>query len=118
MAISTVVAVGPIVDDVVAKIAEGTQVLKVGDGTKNSDVGPLLTKAHRDKVASCIEAGEAVGAEVVVDGRRAEVNGAAEGFWLGPTLVDNVSTDVSVYTDEIFGPVLSVVRVDSYDDAL
>ena len=118
MAISAAVAVGPIADDLVAKIAERAATLKTGDGTKDSDMGPLVTKAHRDKVASYIDAGEADGAKVVIDGRTVQPDGGAEGFWLGPTLLDNVTPDMSVYTDEIFGPVLSVVRVDTYDQAL
>ncbi|PQD98744.1 methylmalonate-semialdehyde dehydrogenase (CoA acylating), partial [Mycobacterium sp. EPG1] len=118
MAISACVAVGPIADDLVAKIRERTTGLKIGDGTKNTDMGPLVTKAHRDKVASYIDAGEAAGAKVVVDGRTVQADGSADGFWLGPTLLDNVTPDMSVYTDEIFGPVLSVVRVDTYDQAL
>jgi malonate-semialdehyde dehydrogenase (acetylating) / methylmalonate-semialdehyde dehydrogenase len=118
MAISAAVAVGPIADELVAKIAERTTPLKIGDGTKDSDMGPLVTKAHRDKVASYIDAGEADGAKVVVDGRNVEADGGAEGFWLGPTLLDNVTPEMSVYTDEIFGPVLSVVRVETYDEAL
>ncbi len=118
MAISAAVAVGPIGDELVAKIAERATSLKIGDGTRDSDMGPLVTKAHRDKVASYIEAGEAAGATVVVDGRGVGVDGGADGFWLGPTLLDNVTPEMSVYTDEIFGPVLSVVRVDTYDEAL
>jgi len=118
MAISAAVAVGPIADDLVAKIAERTTPLKIGDGTKDSDMGPLVTKAHRDKVASYIDAGEADGAKVVVDGRNVSADGGQDGFWLGPTLLDNVTPEMSVYTDEIFGPVLSVVRVESYDDAM
>jgi malonate-semialdehyde dehydrogenase (acetylating)/methylmalonate-semialdehyde dehydrogenase len=118
MAISAAVAVGPIADDLVAKIAERTTPLKIGDGTKDSDMGPLVTKAHRDKVASYIDAGEADGAKIVVDGRNVQANGGAEGFWLGPTLIDHVTPEMSIYTDEIFGPVLSVVRVETYDEAL
>ncbi|MGU3654338.1 CoA-acylating methylmalonate-semialdehyde dehydrogenase [Mycolicibacterium sp. A43C] len=118
MAISVAVAVGPIADDLVAKITERTTGLKIGDGTKNTDMGPLVTKAHRDKVASYIDAGENDGATVVVDGRQVQPDGGADGFWLGPTLLDNVTPDMSVYTDEIFGPVLSVLRVDTYDQAL
>jgi malonate-semialdehyde dehydrogenase (acetylating) / methylmalonate-semialdehyde dehydrogenase len=118
MAISACVAVGPIADDLVAKIAERAATIKTGDGTKGSDMGPLVTKAHRDKVASYIDAGEADGAKIVVDGRTVSADGGAEGFWLGPTLLDNVTPEMSVYTDEIFGPVLSVVRVESYDQAL
>ncbi|MCW0191592.1 MAG: CoA-acylating methylmalonate-semialdehyde dehydrogenase [Rhodococcus sp.] len=118
MAISALVAVGDIADELVGKIAERTRTLKTGDGTKNSDMGPLVTKAHRDKVASYVDAGEAAGATLVVDGRHVQANGGEGGFWLGPTLIDHVTTDMSIYTDEIFGPVLSVVRVNSYDEAL
>jgi malonate-semialdehyde dehydrogenase (acetylating)/methylmalonate-semialdehyde dehydrogenase len=118
MAISACVAVGPIADDLVAKIAERAATIKTGDGTRDTDMGPLVTKAHRDKVASYIDTGEADGAKVVVDGRAVEADGAANGFWLGPTLLDNVTPQMSVYTDEIFGPVLSVVRVESYDEAM
>lgn len=81
-------------------------------------MGPLVTKAHRDKVASYVDAGEAAGATLVVDGRTVQPDGGTDGFWLGPTLIDHVTPDMSTYTDEIFGPVLSVVRVDTYDDAL
>ena len=118
MAISACVAVGPIADDLVAKITERTTPLKIGDGTKDSDMGPLVTKAHRDKVASYIDAGEADGAKIVVDGRNVSPNGGSAGFWLGPTLIDHVTRDMSIYTDEIFGPVLSVIRVETYDEAL
>jgi malonate-semialdehyde dehydrogenase (acetylating) / methylmalonate-semialdehyde dehydrogenase len=118
MAISACVAVGPIADDLVAKIAQRTTGLKTGDGTRDSDMGPLVTKAHRDRVASYVDAGEADGATIVVDGRGVSVDGDSDGFWLGPSLIDNVTPEMSVYTDEIFGPVLSVVRVNSYDEAL
>jgi len=118
MAISACVAVGPIADDLVAKIAERAAGIKTGDGAKDSDMGPLVTKAHRDKVASYIDAGEADGAKIVVDGRNVKADGGQDGFWLGPTLIDNVTPEMSVYTDEIFGPVLSVIRVESYDDAM
>ena len=118
MAISAAVAVGPIADDLVAKIAERAGTIKTGDGARNTDMGPLITKAHRDKVASYIDAGEADGAKIVVDGREVTPDGAEDGFWLGPTLIDHVKPDMSVYTDEIFGPVLSVIRVESYDEAL
>jgi len=122
MAISAAVAVGPIADDLVAKISERAQGIKTGDGTGDVDMGPLVTKVHRDKVASYIDAGEADGAKIVVDGRGVTSEVGTErdpaGFWLGPTLIDHVTPEMSVYTDEIFGPVLSVVRVESYDDAL
>ncbi len=118
MAISAAVAVGPIADDLVAKIAERARTIKTGDGTRDADMGPLVTKTHRDKVASYIDAGEADGAKIVVDGRDVTPDGGPDGFWLGPTLIDQVKPDMSVYTDEIFGPVLSVVRVETYDEAL
>jgi len=118
MAISALIAVGNIADELVTKIAERTTTLKVGDGTGTADMGPLVTKAHRDKVASYIDAGEKAGATVVLDGRTVQPDGPEQGFWLGPTLLDNVSTDMTVYTDEIFGPVLAVVRVDTYDEAM
>ncbi|WP_039799399.1 CoA-acylating methylmalonate-semialdehyde dehydrogenase [Nocardia araoensis] len=118
MAISVVVAVGGAADDLVGKIAERAGTIKTGDGTRGADMGPLVTRAHRDRVAEYIAAGESAGATVVLDGRGVEADGAADGFWLGPTILDRVTADMSVYTDEIFGPVLSVVRVDSYDEAL
>jgi malonate-semialdehyde dehydrogenase (acetylating) / methylmalonate-semialdehyde dehydrogenase len=118
MAISACVAVGDIADELVAKIAERARTIKTGDGTRDADMGPLVTKAHRDRVASYVDAGEAAGVTVVLDGRGVQPDGGVDGFWLGPTLLDHVTTDMSVYTDEIFGPVLSVLRVDTYDEAL
>ncbi len=118
MAISALVCVGDVADPLVAKISERMATLRTGDGRRGSDMGPLVTEVHRDKVKSYIDAGEADGATIVVDGRNPEVDGEPGGYWLGPTLIDNVTTDMSVYTDEIFGPVLSVVRVDTYDEAL
>jgi malonate-semialdehyde dehydrogenase (acetylating) / methylmalonate-semialdehyde dehydrogenase len=118
MAISALVAVGDFADPLVAKITERMATLRTGDGRRSCDMGPLVTAQHRDKVASYVDAGEAAGATVVVDGRDPEVDGEPGGYWLGPTLLDNVTTDMTVYTDEIFGPVLSVVRVESYDEAL
>ncbi|RJO74785.1 CoA-acylating methylmalonate-semialdehyde dehydrogenase [Nocardia panacis] len=118
MAISVVVAVGTVGDELVDKIKQRALTIKTGDGARGTDMGPLVTRAHRDKVAAYVAAGETEGAKLVLDGRGIEVDGAADGFWLGPTILDHVGTGMSVYTDEIFGPVLSVVRVDSYDDAL
>lgn len=118
MAISVVVAVEPVADDLIAKIVERMGKLTVGDGRRSCDMGPLVTKVHRDKVASYIDIAIEDGATVVVDGRGVEVDGDANGFWLGPTLVDKVSTSSKVYTEEIFGPVLSVVRVESYDEGV
>lgn len=118
MAISVVVAVEPVADELIAKVRERMATLKVGDGTRNCDMGPLITKEHRDKVAGYLDVAEEDGATIVVDGRGIEVDGAADGFWLGPTLIDNVPTTSRVYTEEIFGPVLSVVRVKTYDEGL
>ncbi len=118
MAISALVAVEPVADELIAKITERMSTLKVGDGRRGTDMGPLVTEAHRDKVASYLDAGVEAGAELVVDGRDLEVDGDANGFWLGPTLFDKVTPEMTVYGDEIFGPVLSVVRVPTYDDAL
>ena len=118
MAISVIVAVEPVADELVAKIAERVKGLRVGDGMRGCDMGPLITEAHRDKVAGYIDIAAADGADVVVDGRGIEVDGEASGFWLGPTLFDKVSLDSAVYTDEIFGPVLSVLRVASYTDGV
>ncbi|GAA2060987.1 CoA-acylating methylmalonate-semialdehyde dehydrogenase [Catenulispora yoronensis] len=125
MAISVLVAVDPIGDDLVARITERMAGLKVGPGClPDSEMGPLVTGVHRDKVTSYLDAGVTAGAELVVDGRKHAIGGAeagidtANGFWLGPTLFDKVTSSMSVYTDEIFGPVLSVVRAASYDDAL
>ena len=118
MAISALVAVEPIADALIAKIAERMSGLKTGDGTAESDMGPLVTAVHRDKVASFVDAGVREGAKLVVDGRNPKVNGAAEGFWLGPTLFDQVTPAMSIYQEEIFGPVLSVIRVNSYEEGL
>ncbi|MFE3190068.1 CoA-acylating methylmalonate-semialdehyde dehydrogenase [Nocardia sp. NPDC059240] len=118
MAISALVAVGEIADDLVERINQRAKTIRTGDGTRGTDMGPLVTRVHRDKVASYIAAGETAGATVVLDGRTIDADGAADGFWLGPTILDHVTPDMSVYTDEIFGPVLSVVRVETYDEAM
>ena len=118
MAISVIVAVEPVADSLIAKVKERMATIKVGDGRRNCDMGPLVTKQHRDKVASYIEIAEKDGASVVVDGRGVVADGAPGGFWLGPTLIDKVPTSSKVYKEEIFGPVLSVVRVQSYDEGL
>jgi malonate-semialdehyde dehydrogenase (acetylating)/methylmalonate-semialdehyde dehydrogenase len=118
MAISALVAVDPIGDELVDKIRDRIGRLRTGDGRRGCDMGPLVTGAHRDRVASFVAAGEADGAKVVADGRGIEVDGEPDGFWLGPTLLDHVRPEMSVYTEEIFGPVLSVLRAPTYDDAL
>jgi malonate-semialdehyde dehydrogenase (acetylating)/methylmalonate-semialdehyde dehydrogenase len=125
MAISVLVAVELIADDLVARIADRTRTLLIGDGSREAtaedreaDMGPLVTQAHRDKVAGFIESGEQSGAKIVIDGREVQPRGGTNGFWLGPTLFDHVSTDMDVYKEEIFGPVLCVVRVQSYAQAV
>jgi malonate-semialdehyde dehydrogenase (acetylating)/methylmalonate-semialdehyde dehydrogenase len=117
MAISVAVAVGDVGDRLVDAIAARLPKLTIGNGADpDTDMGPLITAEHRDRVAGYIAAGAEAGARVVVDGRDADL--PAAGFFLGTTLLDNVSTDMSVYADEIFGPVLAVVRADTYDDGL
>jgi malonate-semialdehyde dehydrogenase (acetylating)/methylmalonate-semialdehyde dehydrogenase len=117
MAISVAVAVGAIGDKLVDAISARLPKLRIGNGADpDTDMGPLITAEHRDRVAGYIAAGAESGATLVVDGREAEV--PAEGFFLGTTLLDNVTTGMSVYTDEIFGPVLAIVRAETYDEAL
>jgi malonate-semialdehyde dehydrogenase (acetylating) / methylmalonate-semialdehyde dehydrogenase len=117
MAISVAVAVGDAGDRLVDAIAARLPKLRIGAGSDpDTDMGPLITAEHRDKVAGYVAAGQDSGARVVVDGREADV--PADGFFLGTTLFDHVEPTMSVYTDEIFGPVLSVVRADTYDEAL
>ncbi|HEX7835524.1 MAG TPA: CoA-acylating methylmalonate-semialdehyde dehydrogenase [Pseudolysinimonas sp.] len=118
MAISVLVVVEPVADELITKIADRMSTLKVGDGTRGCDMGPLITKEHRDKVAGYLDTAVTDGATVVVDGRGTSIDGDAAGFWLGPTLIDKVPTTSDVYQHEIFGPVLSVVRVASYDEGL
>ncbi|WAX58072.1 CoA-acylating methylmalonate-semialdehyde dehydrogenase [Jatrophihabitans cynanchi] len=117
MAISVAVAVGEAGDRLVDAIAARLPKLKIGNGADpDSEMGPLITAAHRDKVAGYIAAGAESGARVVVDGRAGDV--PAAGFFLGATLLDGVTPDMAVYTDEIFGPVLCVVRAGTYGEAL
>ncbi len=118
MAISALVVVDSVADELVGKIRERMSGLRTGDGTRGCDMGPLVTGAHRDKVTSYLDAGVSEGADLVVDGREAEYDADGEGFFLAPTLFDHVKPGMSVYDDEIFGPVLSVVRVSSYDEGL
>jgi malonate-semialdehyde dehydrogenase (acetylating) / methylmalonate-semialdehyde dehydrogenase len=117
MAVSVVVAVGDAADPLVGAIKERLPNVKVGDGfDPSSEMGPLVTREHRDKVASYLDSGPEQGATLVADGREtAPDNG---GFFLGVSLLDNVTPEMDAYRDEIFGPVLSVVRVPTYDDAL
>ncbi|HEX5613529.1 MAG TPA: CoA-acylating methylmalonate-semialdehyde dehydrogenase [Acidimicrobiia bacterium] len=119
MAISVVVAVDPVGDDLVARIASRIADLKIGDGTEpDVDMGPLVTRAHRDRVASFVDVGVDEGAELVVDGRALAIDGRPDGFWLGPCLFDRVDPTMTIYREELFGPVLAVVRADSYDAAV
>ena len=118
MAISVVVAVEPVADALIEKIVSRMNKLRTGDGRRGCDMGPLVTREHRDKVAGYIDLATKDGAKVVVDGRGVKADGDANGFWLGPTLIDAVPTTSKVYTEEIFGPVLSVVRVKSYDEGV
>jgi malonate-semialdehyde dehydrogenase (acetylating)/methylmalonate-semialdehyde dehydrogenase len=116
MAVSVVVAVGEAADPLVAAIKQRIPNVKVGDGMEaDSEMGPLVTREHRDKVASYIDSGRAEGADVLVDGRE---SCPSEGFFLGATLIDNVTPEMRAYQDEIFGPVLSITRVESYDEAV
>ncbi|WP_270888864.1 CoA-acylating methylmalonate-semialdehyde dehydrogenase [Pedococcus sp. 5OH_020] len=117
MALSVAVAVGDVAQPLVDAIAVRLPKLTIGNGADpGTDMGPLITAEHRDKVAGYVDAGEAAGASVVVDGREGDL--PSEGFFLGTTLLDHVTPQMTVYTDEIFGPVLSVVRVDTYEQGL
>ncbi|MXX01436.1 MAG: CoA-acylating methylmalonate-semialdehyde dehydrogenase [Acidimicrobiia bacterium] len=119
MAISVVVTVGDAADALIPKIEERIADLKVAPGFEDgSEMGPLITKEAKDRVAGYVDAGEEAGAKLVVDGRDFQVDGHEDGFFLGPTLFDQVTPEMSVYTDEIFGPVLSTVRLDSYTEAI
>ena len=120
MAVSVAVPVGEkTADALVARLKPRVQALKVGPATDaGTEMGPLVTAAHRDKVAGYIAAGEQQGAELVVDGRGHTLQGYEKGFWLGGTLLDRVTTDMTVYREEIFGPVLSVVRAPDYAAAV
>jgi malonate-semialdehyde dehydrogenase (acetylating)/methylmalonate-semialdehyde dehydrogenase len=120
MAISALVAVEPIGDELVSRIGQRMAKLTVGPGDlEGSEMGPLVTRQHRDKVAGYLDSGVAEGATLAVDGRGHPITGeAGDGFWLGPTLLDHVTPAMNCYRDEIFGPVLSVVRAGSYAEAL
>ena len=122
MAISVVLAVEPVADELIEKIVERIGRLRIGNGAGGEhgepDMGPLITDVHRDKVASYVDIAEQDGAKIVVDGRGFTVEGHEDGFFFGPTLIDDIPTTSRAYQEEIFGPVLSVVRVDSYDEGL
>ncbi|GAA2608746.1 CoA-acylating methylmalonate-semialdehyde dehydrogenase [Streptomyces tubercidicus] len=119
MAISVVVAVGETADPLIGKIKERADQLRIGPGDDPaSEMGPLITKVHRDKVASYVTGAAAQGADVVIDGTGYTVEGYEDGHWIGISLLDNVTPEMDAYRDEIFGPVLSVVRVETYDEAI
>ncbi|AIA03710.1 MULTISPECIES: CoA-acylating methylmalonate-semialdehyde dehydrogenase [Streptomyces] len=119
MAISVVVAVGDTADPLIGKIKERADKLCIGPGDDPaSEMGPLITKAHRDKVASYVTGAAAQGADVVIDGTGYTVEGYEDGHWIGVSLLDNVTPEMDAYRDEIFGPVLSVVRVETYEQAI
>jgi malonate-semialdehyde dehydrogenase (acetylating)/methylmalonate-semialdehyde dehydrogenase len=119
MAISVLVAVGGVADRLLPKLRERMKKLKVGPGLQpDAEMGPLVTREHMARVTSYIEQGQQAGAELVEDGRAVQIEGHEQGFFVGPCLFDKVTPDMSIYTDEIFGPVLSVVRAESYDRAL
>jgi malonate-semialdehyde dehydrogenase (acetylating)/methylmalonate-semialdehyde dehydrogenase len=117
MAVSVVVAVGDVADELVGAIAERIPNVVIGPGDDPaSEMGPLITKVHRDSVAAHVTAAEEEGATLVVDGRQATF--AGDGFFLGISLVDHVTPDMLIYQTEVFGPVLAVVRADTYDEAV
>jgi malonate-semialdehyde dehydrogenase (acetylating) / methylmalonate-semialdehyde dehydrogenase len=118
MAISVLVAVGDIADDLVRRIRDRILEVRVGDGMEDgSEMGPLITREHRDRVASYVDSGREDGATIVADGRDLQVGGRPNGFFLGPCLLDHVTPAMAAYRDEIFGPVLSVVRAASFEAA-
>ncbi len=119
MAISVLLTVGDAADRLIPKILERIDALEIGPGNVDGvDMGPLVTSEHRDRVAGYVDQGAEAGATILADGRGLSVDGNEDGFFFGPTLFDNVAADMSIYTDEIFGPVLSVVRLDSYEAAI
>jgi malonate-semialdehyde dehydrogenase (acetylating) / methylmalonate-semialdehyde dehydrogenase len=122
MAVSVVLAVEPVADELITKISERIARLRVGNGAGGDggepDLGPLISKQHRDKVSGYVDIAEADGAKIVVDGRWLTVAGHEDGFFFGPTLIDELPTTSRAYTEEIFGPVLEVVRVQSFQDGV
>jgi malonate-semialdehyde dehydrogenase (acetylating)/methylmalonate-semialdehyde dehydrogenase len=119
MAISVGVVVGDIADVLIEKLADRVQNLRIGNGLENDpDMGPLVTQAHLEKVRGYVEIGLSEGAQLVVDGRNTKVAGFENGFFLGGCLFDHVTPKMRVYKEEIFGPVLSIVRADNFEEAL
>ncbi|MBS3179401.1 MULTISPECIES: CoA-acylating methylmalonate-semialdehyde dehydrogenase [unclassified Pseudoclavibacter] len=123
MAISVVLAIEPVADQLIEKVKERIAKLRIGDGTPTDthtepDMGPIVSEVHRDKIASYIQIAKDDGADVLVDGREIKAEGADGGFWLGPTLIDNLPTTSRAYMEEIFGPVLGIVRVKSFEEGV
>jgi malonate-semialdehyde dehydrogenase (acetylating) / methylmalonate-semialdehyde dehydrogenase len=119
MAISVAVVVGAAGDKVVAQLKDRVPKIKMTNGLdKSAEMGPLVTKTHYDKVKAYVDQGVAEGAQLVIDGRGAVANGFEKGFFLGGCLFDHVTADMTIYKEEIFGPVLGVVRVDTFEQAL
>ncbi|HLZ38765.1 MAG TPA: CoA-acylating methylmalonate-semialdehyde dehydrogenase [Mycobacteriales bacterium] len=119
MAVSAVVAVGDVADALVAKLREKAEKVRVGPGDdRASDMGPVVTAESRERVIGYVNRGEQAGAALVVDGRNLVVDGHENGFFVGPCLFDRVATDMDIYTDEIFGPVLVVLRAGTFDQAI
>lgn len=122
MAISVVLAVEPVADELIAKISDRIRALRIGNGAGGAggepDMGPLITGVHRDKVAGYVDIAERDGADIVVDGRGFLVEGLEDGFFFGPTLLDKVPVTSAAYQEEIFGPVLSVVRVETFQEGV
>src|SRR5256885_7981638 len=117
MAVSVVVAVGAVADPLIDAIRERVPNIRIGSGFEpENEMGPLITREHRDKVAGYIDSGREQGATVVTDGRETTPEG--NGFFLGASLLDNVTPEMDCYRDEIFGPILSVVRTGTYDEAV
>lgn len=122
MAVSVVLAIESVADELIEKIKERIDTLRIGNGAGDEQgephLGPLITDVHRDKVSSYVDIAEADGAKIIVDGRNCAVDGHEDGFFFGPTLIDDIPLTSRAYTEEIFGPVLSVVRVASFDEAI
>ena len=122
MAISVLLAVEPVADELIAKISDRIAKLRIGNGAGTDagepDMGPLISQVHRDKVSGYVDIAEADGAKIVVDGRGFTVDGHDDGFWFGPTLIDDIPTSSRAYREEIFGPVLEIIRVSSYQEGV
>jgi malonate-semialdehyde dehydrogenase (acetylating)/methylmalonate-semialdehyde dehydrogenase len=119
MAISATVAVGGAADELVAAVSEKARATRIGPGRDpDSELGPVITAAAKERIVGLIGSGEAQGATLAVDGRGVRVPGHEDGFFVGPTVIDGVTREMDVYREEIFGPVLSVVRADSVDEAI